>query len=89
VTCQESVLLAIQGGSLTVTAMSIKLHDLDVKWKCVKNEVRAKLSELRKVGMVREEWQGGQVWRLMYLGEQSLAEITSQLYDDEVASFSK
>jgi hypothetical protein len=72
-----------------VTSMSVKLYDLGVRWKCYENEVRARLSEFRKLGMVREEWQRGQVWHLMDLGEHQLAEITPQLYDDEIAGFSK
>jgi hypothetical protein len=72
-----------------VPAMSVKLRDLGVKWKSTENEVRARLSELRRLGMVGELWQGGQVWHLTDLGEHELAEITPQLYDDELACFSK
>jgi hypothetical protein len=71
-----------------VTSMSLKLHDLGVRWKYYENEIRARLSELRKLGMVREAWQRGQVWQLTDLGERELAEITPQLYDDELAGFS-
>ena len=88
-TAKETVLLAIHGGTVTVSGMSVKLRDLGVKWKSVENEVRARLSELRNLRMVREAWQGGQVWRLTDLGEHELAEITPHLYDDELAGFSK
>lgn len=70
-----------------MSAMSVKLRDLGVKWKTAENEVRARLSELRNNGAVCEEWRGGQVWSLTDHGEQALAEITPQLYDDELAAF--
>jgi hypothetical protein len=88
VTCRESVLLAIQGGSVTVTAISIKLHDLGVRWKCYENEVRARLSELRHLGLVTQDWNGGQ-WHLTDSGEHALAEITPHLYVDELSAFSQ
>jgi hypothetical protein len=82
------VLLAIQGGSVTVTAMLIKLHDLGVRWKCYENEIRARLSELRHLGLVTQDWKGG-AWHLTDRGERDLAEITPQLYDDELSAFSQ
>lgn len=88
-TAKETVLLAIQGNTVTVTGISIKLHDLGVRWQTRENEVRARLSELRHDGMVRQEWRGGQVWALTELGRESVAGITPQLYDEELESFSE
>ena len=88
-TAKETILLVLQGGTVTISGISVKLWDLGVRFKPAENEVRARLSELRNLGMVREAWQGGQVWRLTDLGEHELAEITPHLYDDELAGFSK
>lgn len=88
-TAKETVLLVIQGGTVTVPGMSVKLRDLGVRWKPAENEVRARLSELRHRGMVCEEWRGGQAWRLTDVGEEELASVTRVLYDDELAQFAE
>ena len=59
-----------------------------MRFKPAENEVRARLSELRQQQMVREAWRGGQVWELSELGGQRVAEITPQLYDEELGLFS-
>ncbi len=88
-TAKETILLVIQGGTATVSGIAAKLWDLGVKFKPAENEVRARLSELRKQQMVCEAWRGGQTWRLTGTGEMKLADITSQLRDDELGFFSE
>jgi CTP-dependent riboflavin kinase len=88
-TAKETILLVIHGGTVTVSEISVSLQDLGVRFKATENEVRARLSELRKQQMVREEWKGGQVWALTDSGEMHIADVTPQLYDDELAGFGK
>jgi hypothetical protein len=80
--------LVIHGGTTTVSGIAAKLCDLGVKFKPAENEVRARLSELRRLQMVHEEWRGGQVWALSELGGQRVADITPQLFDEELELFS-
>lgn len=86
---QETILLVLQGGTATVTGISMKLWDLGVRFKPAENEVRARLSELRKRRLVQEAWKGGQVWMLTEIGEGRMADITPQLYDRDLELFSK
>ncbi len=88
-TAKETILLVIHGGTITVSGIAAKLWDLGVKFKPAENEVRARLSELRKQQMVCEEWRGGQVWQLTGPGELKAANVTPQLYDEELDQFSK
>ena len=66
-----------------------KLRDLGVKFKPAENEVRARLSELRHLQMVQEEWRGGQVWALSEVGEEMVTEITPHLHDADLELFSR
>ena len=68
-TAKETILLVIQGGSATVSDISVKLRDLGVKWKPAENEVRARLSELRRLQMV----QGGMEGRPDLVGNRTMA----------------
>lgn len=74
---------------MTVSGIAAKLWDLAVKFKPAENEVRARLCELRKQQMIHEAWQGGQVWQLTGPGELKAADVTPQLYDEELEQFSK
>jgi hypothetical protein len=67
----------------------VKLRDLGVRLKPAQNEVRARLSELRKQNLVREEWKGGQAWSVTEHGELEIAEVTPQLRDDDLELFAK
>ena len=85
-TAKETILLVIQGGTGTVSGISVKLRDLRVKWKPAENEVRARLSELRHQQMVQED---DQIWDLSEVGEGRAAEVTPQLRDAELELFSR
>ena len=87
-TAKETILLVIQGGTLTVSRIAAKLWDLGVRFKPAENEVRARLCELRKQRMVCEVWRGGQVWQLSPAGEAEAADVTPQLCDEELELFS-
>jgi CTP-dependent riboflavin kinase len=88
-TAKETILLVLQGGTGTVSGISAKLWDLGVKFKPAENEVRARLSELRKQQMVQEEWRGGQVWSVTEQGEEAIAQVTPQLHDADLELFSR
>ena len=86
-TAKQTIILAIQGGNITVIEIATKLSELGVHFKPAENEIRARLSELRKDGLVYEEWKGGQVWQLSAAGTLKAADITPQLRDDELELF--
>jgi hypothetical protein len=87
-TAKQNILLAIHGAGNIAHAEQIarRLGMIGVGFKPAENEIRARLSELAREGLVFHQ---GDDWFLTGAGQERVTEMTSKFSDEELELFGR